>query len=112
MISPVLLQIDFGVSQIPHIAFDAIHLVLLLVVGYFAIQAFGAAATKVGWGFTLFVLAELSYIGYHVGVTTFLFSHTVSEVLVAIAFVLVFLGVRDGERIASELGEQASPTSG
>lgn len=112
MLPTIALQVDLGASQIPHIVFDAIHLVLLLIVGYFAVQAFSAGASKVGWGFTLFVLGEISYIGYHTTVTTFLLSHTISEVLVVIAFVLVFLGVRDGETITRETGERVSPAGG
>lgn len=109
---PVPLQIDLGASQIPHIVFDAIHLILLLIVGYFAVQAFGSGASKVAWGFTLFVLGEISYIGYHTTVSTFLLSHTISEVLVVIAFILVFLGVREGETITTESGEQVRATGG
>lgn len=112
MVPVELLQIDLGVSTIPHIVFDAIHLVLLLIVGYFAIQAFGSDASKLGTGFSLFVLAEISYIGYHVGISTFLLSHTISEVLVLLAFVLVFLGVREGERIASGAAEAAGAPPG
>lgn len=97
MISTVALQIDLGASSIPHVVFDAIHLVLLLVVGYFGVKAFrsGQTASLFAYGFLLYVIAEISYLGYHFGVTTFLLSHTISEVLVLVAFVLVYLGGRD-----------------
>jgi len=42
----------------------------------------------------LFVLAELSYITYHAGVTHFLFAHIVAEVLDALALVTLALGFR------------------
>jgi len=40
----------------------------------------------------LFALAEISYMTYHLDITTFLFAHTISEVLDVVAFVLVFVG--------------------
>ena len=43
-----------------------------------------------GWGFSLFALAELSYMTYHLDWTVFLFAHTVSEVLDLLAFILIF----------------------
>ena len=43
------------------------------------------------WGFALFALAEISYMTYHLDWTTFLFAHTISEVLDLFAFVLVFV---------------------
>ena len=45
-----------------------------------------------GWGFTLYALAELCYMTYHLDWTVFLFAHTISEVLDLIAFILVFVG--------------------
>lgn len=93
MLPVVPLQIDLGASSIPHVVFDAIHLVLLLVVGYFGLQVDGDS--RLQWAFGLFVLGEISYLGYHTSQTTFLLSHTISEVLVFLAFALVFLAVRD-----------------
>lgn len=101
---PVPLQLDLGASSVPRLAFDGIHLILLLVVGYFGYRAFARGADRFGWAFALFVLAEISYIGYHVGVTTFLLSHTISEVLVFLAFALVFFGLRDVRRLGSVAG--------
>ena len=43
-----------------------------------------------GWAFSLFALAEISYMTYHVDWTIFLFAHLISEVLDLIAFILVF----------------------
>ncbi len=80
---------DF-VNSIPPIGFLAIHVVLFSLGAFFAWRAFGAGAPTLGWGFSLFALAELSYMTYHLDWTTFLFAHTVSEVLDAGAFILVF----------------------
>ena len=81
---------DF-VNSIPPVGFLAIHVVLFLVGAYFAWRSFGAGASLLAWGFTLFALAEISYMTYHLDWTTFLFAHTISEVLDALAFVLVFV---------------------
>ena len=80
---------DF-VNSIPPIGFLAIHVVLFGLGAYFAWRSFAADAALPGWGFTLFALGELSYMTYHLDWTTFLFAHTISEVLVAGAFILVF----------------------
>lgn len=80
---------DF-VNQIPAPIFLAIHLTAFLVGAWFALRAFGAGVSLLGWGFSLFALAEISYMTYHLDWTVFLFAHTVSEVLDLLAFVLVF----------------------
>jgi hypothetical protein len=80
---------DF-VNQIPAPVFLLIHLVAFLIGAYFAWRSFGAGATLLGWGFSLFSLAEISYMTYHLDWTVFLFAHTISEVLDLVAFILVF----------------------
>lgn len=80
---------DF-VNQIPAPVFLAIHVTAFLVGAYFAWRSFGAGVSLLGWGFSLFALAEVSYMTYHLDWTVFLFAHTVSEVLDLLAFVLVF----------------------
>jgi len=80
---------DF-VNQIPAVGFLAIHLTAFLVGAYFAWRAFGSGAAMLGWGFSLFAVAELSYMTYHLDWTVFLFAHTVSEVLDLVAFILIF----------------------
>jgi hypothetical protein len=80
---------DF-VNQIPAPIFLLIHLVAFLIGAYFAWRSFGSGASLLGWGFTLFALAEISYMTYHLDWTVFLFAHTVSEVLDLLAFILVF----------------------
>lgn len=81
---------DF-VNQIPAPIFLAIHLTAFLIGAYFAWRSFGAGASLLGWGFSLFALAEISYMTYHLDWTVFLFAHTVSEVLDLVAFILVFV---------------------
>ena len=83
---------DF-VNNIPPIGFLAVHVVLFLAGAYFAWRSFGAGAPLLGWGFSLFALAEISYMTYHLNWTTFLFAHTISEVLDLGAFALVFVAV-------------------
>jgi hypothetical protein len=80
---------DF-VNGIPPIGFLAIHLVLFLVGAYAAWRTFGAGAQLLGWAFSLFAIAEISYMTYHLDWTTFLFAHTISEVLDLAAFLSVF----------------------
>ena len=81
---------DF-VNQIPAPIFLAIHLTAFLIGAYFAWRSFGAGAGLLGWAFSLFALAEISYMTYHLDWTVFLFAHTVSEVLDLLAFILVFV---------------------
>jgi len=81
---------DF-VNQIPAPVFLLIHLVAFLIGAYFAWRSFGAGSTVLGTAFSLFALAEISYMTYHLDWTVFLFAHTISEVLDLVAFVLVFV---------------------
>ena len=71
---------DF-VNQIPPIGFLIVHIVLFAAGSYFARRSFGAGATTLGWAFSLFALAEIVYMTYHLDWTVFLFAHTISEVL-------------------------------
>ena len=81
---------DF-VNQIPAPVFLAIHLTAFLVGAYFAWRSFGAGSSLLGLGFSLFALAEISYMTYHLDWTVFLFAHTISEVLDLVAFIFVFV---------------------
>ncbi|HXG26627.1 MAG TPA: hypothetical protein VNL94_07240 [Candidatus Binatia bacterium] len=89
---------DF-INAIPPLGFLLIHVVLFAVGAYFAWRSFGAGASTLGWAFALFALGEVSYMTYHLDWTTFLFAHTISEVLVAVAFILVFVAA--GNRVLS-----------
>jgi hypothetical protein len=81
---------DF-VNSIPPIGFLVIHVALFALGTFFAWRSFGTGATTLALGFSLFALAEISYMTYHLDWTTFLFAHTISEVLDLGAFVLVFV---------------------
>jgi hypothetical protein len=80
---------DF-INAFPWWFFLLVHVALFAVGAYFAYRAFEGGSRGFGWGFTLFALAEVSYMTYHVNVTQFLFAHTVSEVLDGLAFVFLF----------------------
>jgi hypothetical protein len=86
---------DF-VNLIPAPVFLLIHLTAFAIGAYFAGRSFKADAGLLGCGFSLFALAELSYMTYHLDWTVFLFAHTISEVLDLLAFVLIFAGVTRG----------------
>ena len=81
---------DF-VNQIPPIGFLAIHFVAFAIGAWFARRAFAIGSAGLGLGFALFALAEISYMTYHLDWTTFLFAHTVSEVLDLLAMVSFFV---------------------
>src|SRR6267154_2585284 len=80
--------LPFGsfMEAMPHWAFIIIHSILVLV-GFWL-----ARKTKLN-GFLLFVLAELSYVTYHAGLTHFLFAHIIAEVCDALALVTIALGL-------------------
>ena len=90
--APQLLDhpIDVIVRDLPWWFFLVVHIALFAVGAYFALRAFEHRETVFGWGFSLFALAEISYMTYHVNITNFLFAHTISEVLDGVAFVLIF----------------------
>ena len=79
------------INEVPQWAFLAIHGVIFLFALVFGIRAFSAGSQGFGWGFTLLALGEISYLTYHVNITTFLLAHTISEVLVLLA-ILVLAG--------------------
>jgi hypothetical protein len=68
-----------------------IHLSAFAIGAYFAWRSFGGGMPLLGWAFTLFAAAEISYLTYHLDWTVFLFAHTISEVLDLLAFILVFV---------------------
>lgn len=86
---------DF-VNLIPAPIFLLIHLTAFAVGAFFAWRSFSSDAGLLGWGFSLFALAEISYMTYHLDWTVFLFAHTVSEVLDLFAFVVIFVAVTRG----------------
>ena len=80
------------INAIPMPVFLVIHLAAFAIGAFFAKKAFGGGASEFGWGFTLFALAEISYLTYHLDWTVFLFAHTISEVLDLLAFIMIFAG--------------------
>ncbi len=78
------------INALPPIFFILVHLVAFIVGAYFAYRAFNAYATTLGWGFTLYAIAELVYMTYHLDWTVFLFAHTIAEVLDLVGFILIF----------------------
>ena len=56
-------------------------------------KSFAAGARSLAWGFTLYALAEIVYMTYHLDWTVFLFAHTIAEVLDLLAFILAFSAV-------------------
>ncbi len=81
------------INAIPMPVFLVIHAVAFLIGAYFARRSFAAGAGGIGWGFTLYAIAELVYITYHLDWTVILFAHTVAEVLDLLAFILLFAGL-------------------
>jgi hypothetical protein len=78
------------INMLPPVFFLAVHLTAFALGAYFAYRAFGAEAGLLGWAFSLFAIAEVVYMTYHLDWTVFLFAHTIAEVLDLSAFVLVF----------------------
>lgn len=100
--------LDLGVSSIPMPVFMAVHLAGLAIGATLAYRAFnGAGGPLFGWAFSLFAVAEVLYMGYHLSITTFLLSHTLAETLDLVAFVLASVGagqaVRDRRSAASSV---------
>ena len=91
---------DF-VNQIPAPVFLLIHLTAFLIGAYFAWRSFGAGSPLLGTAFSLFALAEISYMTYHLDWTVFLFAHTISEVLDLFAFILVFVAATQRANVSS-----------
>jgi hypothetical protein len=98
---------DF-INAIPPWGFLLIHLAAFVIGAYFAWRSFESGNSTLGWGFSLYALAEISYMTYHIDATTFLFAHTISEVLDLVAFVLIFVAVtRTATSALSGAGQRA-----
>jgi len=90
------LAAPFGtfMEALPHWAFIVIHSILILVGLWLSRAAKRAGFQTTANGFLLFVLAELSYISYHAGLTHFLFAHIIAEVCDVLALITIGLGLR------------------
>lgn len=99
--------LDLGVSNIPMPVFMLVHISAFAIGVYLARKSFtGYNGRLFGWAFSLFAVAEVLYMGYHLGITTFLLSHTLAEVLNLVAFILAFAGAS-----ANVLTRRPAPTA-
>jgi hypothetical protein len=80
------------VNELPTAFFLLVHIAGFAIGAGFAWLAFKRELRLLGGGFSLYALAELVYMTYHLDWTVFLFAHTIAEVLVLLAVVLVFAG--------------------
>ena len=80
------------VNDLPTGFFLAVHIAAFAIGAGFAWLAFKRELTLLATAFSLFSVAELVYMTYHLDWTVFLFAHTIAEVLDLSAFVLVFAG--------------------
>lgn len=95
------------INVLPPAAFLLVHLIGFLVGAYFAWRSFGAARRLFGWGFTLYAIAEIVYMTYHLDWTVFLFAHTISEALDLVGFILIFLAI--GRELVASKPEPVNP---
>ena len=98
---------DF-VNNIPSIGFLAIHFAAFAIGAYFAWRSFGAENGTLGWAFSLYALAEIVYMTYHLDWTVFLFAHTIAEVFNLLAFTLIFIGA--GRTVLASSAQPPQPT--
>ena len=78
------------INDLPTGFFLVVHIAAFAIGAGFAWAAFKRELSLLGAAFSLFALAELTYMTYHLDWTVFLFAHTIAEVLDLTAFVLVF----------------------
>ena len=80
------------INDLPTAFFLVVHITAFALGAGFAWLAYKRALTLLSSAFSLFAVAELVYMTYHLDWTVFLFAHTIAEVLDLAAFVLVFAG--------------------
>jgi hypothetical protein len=78
------------INDLPTTFFMVVHIAAFAIGAGFAWLAFRRDLSLLGTAFSLFAVAELTYMTYHLDWTVFLFAHTIAEVLDLAAFVLVF----------------------
>jgi hypothetical protein len=78
------------INELPTGFFLVVHITAFALGAGFAWLAFKRELGLLGSAFSLFALAEITYMTYHLDWTVFLFAHTIAEVLDLAAFVLVF----------------------
>ncbi len=80
------------INEFPTGFFLVVHVAAFATGAGFAWAAFKRDLSLLGAAFSLFALAELTYMTYHLDWSVFLLAHTIAEVLDLVAFVLVFAG--------------------
>ncbi|MDX6438440.1 MAG: small rane protein [Gaiellaceae bacterium] len=78
------------INDLPTAFFMVVHIAAFALGAGFAWAAFKRELSVLGTAFSLFAVAELTYMTYHLDWTVFLFAHTIAEVFDLVAFVLVF----------------------
>ena len=78
------------INDLPTEFFMVVHIAAFAIGATFAWIAFKRELNLLGTAFSLFAVAELTYMTYHLDWTVFLFAHTIAEVFDLVAFVLVF----------------------
>ncbi len=78
------------INDLPTGFFMVVHIAAFALGAAFAWAAFKRELNLLGTAFSLFAVAELTYMTYHLDWTVFLFAHTIAEVFDLVAFVLVF----------------------
>jgi membrane protein implicated in regulation of membrane protease activity len=78
------------INDFPTGFFLVVHIAAFALGAGFAWLAYKRELTLLSVAFSLFAVAELVYMTYHLDWTVFLFAHTIAEVLDLAAFVLVF----------------------
>lgn len=96
MIDDVAAPFGSFMEALPHWAFIIIHTTLFFLGYWLSRKAKHAGLRMAASGFLLFMLAELSYISYHAGLTHFLFAHITAEVCDALAVLTIGLGLAWG----------------
>jgi hypothetical protein len=80
------------INELPTAFFMVVHIAAFAIGAGFAWLAFRRELRLLGAAFSLFAIAEVTYMTYHLDWTVFLFAHTIAEVLDLVAFVVVFAG--------------------
>ena len=79
------------INEFPTGFFLVVHIAAFAIGAGFAWLAFKRELSLLAASFSLFAVAELVYMTYHLDWTVFLFAHTIAEVLDLVAFISVFV---------------------
>lgn len=78
------------INDLPTAFFLVVHIAAFALGAGFAWLAYKRELSLLSVAFSLFAVAELVYMTYHLDWTVFLFAHTIAEVLDLAAFIAVF----------------------